>query len=153
MSGFWYYWMSLPECLGFFMARSIPASKVLTFLRGAVPEYLRSNNGHEFVEAALNAWLQEQGVRPTFITHLLSLFYPERVSMKAASSNISQVKSYSGLVILTGKDSRIFLFMDGAIVIISNTKSRLYANPRDGFLEDLRWSGRQDLNLRPIPPQ
>jgi putative transposase len=62
------------ECLGFFMARSIPASKVLAFLqavmaqRGAVPEYLRSDNGPEFIEAALNAWLKEQGVRPTFIT-------------------------------------------------------------------------------------
>lgn len=62
------------ECLGFFIARSIPASKVLTFLqsvmaeRGAVPEYLRSDNGPEFIEAALNAWLKEQGVRPTFIT-------------------------------------------------------------------------------------
>jgi len=62
------------ECLGFFMARSIPASKVLTFLqavmaqREAIPEYLRSDNGPEFIEAALNAWLKEQGVRPTFIT-------------------------------------------------------------------------------------
>jgi putative transposase len=62
------------ECLGFFIARSIPASKVLSFLqavmaeRGAVPEYLRSDNGPEFIEAALNAWLKEQGVRPTFIT-------------------------------------------------------------------------------------
>ena len=62
------------ECLGFFMARSIPASKVLAFLkavmaeRGAVPEYLRSDNGPEFIEAGLNAWLKEQGIRPTFIT-------------------------------------------------------------------------------------
>lgn len=62
------------ECLGFFIARSIPASKVLSFLqevigkRGAIPEYLRSDNGPEFIEASLNAWLKEQGVRPTFIT-------------------------------------------------------------------------------------
>lgn len=62
------------ECLGFYMARSIPSSKVLEFLqgviatRGVVPEFLRSDNGPEFIEKSLNAWLKEQGTRPVFIT-------------------------------------------------------------------------------------
>lgn len=62
------------ECLGFFIARSIPASKVLTFLqevmarRGAAPMYLRSDNGPEFIEAALDARLKEQEILPTCIT-------------------------------------------------------------------------------------
>lgn len=62
------------ECLGFHIARSIPASKVLEFLqeviaeRGVAPEYLRSDNGPEFIEKSLNAWLNEQGTRPVFIT-------------------------------------------------------------------------------------
>lgn len=62
------------ECLGFYIARSIPASKVLSFLEevmakhGRMPKYLRSDNGPEFIEASLNAWLKEKGVRPTFIT-------------------------------------------------------------------------------------
>jgi putative transposase len=62
------------ECLGFYIARSIPASKVLSFLQGVIasrgggPEYLRSDNGPEFIESCLNAWLKEQGTRPVFIT-------------------------------------------------------------------------------------
>lgn len=62
------------ECLGLYIARSIPASKVLEFLkqvmqdRQAIPEYLRSDNGPEFIEAALNEYLKEKGTRPVFIT-------------------------------------------------------------------------------------
>lgn len=62
------------ECLGFHIARSIPAEVVRSFLeqiiseQGRIPEYMRSDNGPEFIEKALNAWLREQGTRPTFIT-------------------------------------------------------------------------------------
>lgn len=61
------------ESLGLFIAISIPASKVRSFLeeaaqrRGCLPEYLRSDNGPEFIEQALNQWLQENGTRPIFI--------------------------------------------------------------------------------------
>ena len=61
------------ESLGLFIAVSIPASKVRSFLeeaaqrRGCLPEYLRSDNGPEFIESSLNQWLQENGTRPTFI--------------------------------------------------------------------------------------
>ena len=62
------------ECLAFYIARSIPATKVLNFpqeviaRRGTGPEHLRSDNGPEFIESCLNAWLKEQGTRPVFIT-------------------------------------------------------------------------------------
>jgi putative transposase len=62
------------ECLGLYIARSIPASKVLEFLkqvmqeRQGIPEYLRSDNGPEFIETSLNQWLREKGTRPVFIT-------------------------------------------------------------------------------------
>lgn len=62
------------ESLDLHMAKSIPAAKVRAFLerviaeRGVTPEFIRSDNGPEFIEQGLNVWLCEQGTRPTFIT-------------------------------------------------------------------------------------
>ena len=60
------------ECLGILVARSITASGVSGFLevlvlqRGA-PGNVRSDNGPEFVAAAVKEWAAEQAIRPHYI--------------------------------------------------------------------------------------
>ena len=60
------------ECLAIHVDSRIPASKVKSVLerlfreRGA-PEYLRSDNGPEFVEKTLCKWLKEQGTKTAYI--------------------------------------------------------------------------------------
>jgi len=60
------------ECLGILVARSITASGVSGFLevlvlqRGA-PGNMRSDNGPEFVAAAVKEWAAEQAIRPHYI--------------------------------------------------------------------------------------
>ena len=57
------------ECLALAVRRSFRAKEVLAGLiaqRGA-PAHLRSDNGPEFVAAAVQAWLKEQGVGPLYI--------------------------------------------------------------------------------------
>lgn len=45
------------ECLAITVARSLPADRVLQGLRGA-PQYLRSDNGPEFIAHRIRRWLE-----------------------------------------------------------------------------------------------
>ena len=60
------------ECLCIYVARQINASKVrrvmadLIDLHGA-PEYIRSDNGSEFIERKLRAWLAENKIKTIYI--------------------------------------------------------------------------------------
>lgn len=59
------------ECLTIYVAARIPASKVKSvlerlFREHGAPEYLRSDNGPEFVEKTLRAWLKEQGTKTAY---------------------------------------------------------------------------------------
>ena len=60
------------ECLGIWVATSILAEDVIAFLstifqRRTTPVFLRSDNGSEFTAEALQAWLAQKKVGPTFI--------------------------------------------------------------------------------------
>ena len=60
------------ECLSIHVAARIPASKVKSVLERlfgehGAPEYLRSDNGPEFVEKTRRAWLKEQGTKTAYI--------------------------------------------------------------------------------------
>ena len=60
------------ECLSIHVDSRLPASKVQSVLerlfgeQGA-PEHLRSDNGPEFIEKRLRAWLKEQGTKTLYI--------------------------------------------------------------------------------------
>jgi transposase InsO family protein len=61
------------ECLAIRVEPSIPASVVIEalewlFLTRGVPDYIRSDNGPEFVSGAVCQWLKESGCQTLFIT-------------------------------------------------------------------------------------
>lgn len=61
------------ECLAIRVDRSIGADKVIAtlewlFLLHGAPEYIRSDNGPEFIAKTLQAWLEERGPKTLFIT-------------------------------------------------------------------------------------
>ncbi len=61
------------ECHHIRVARSIGADKVIAslewlFLLHGTPEYLRSDNGPEFIAKALREWLGERGAKTLYIT-------------------------------------------------------------------------------------
>jgi transposase InsO family protein len=56
------------ECLGILVARSITASDVIAYLQGlsqkrGAPENLRSDNGPEFIAAALRGWAEKASIK------------------------------------------------------------------------------------------
>jgi transposase InsO family protein len=60
------------ECLAIDVAGSIRSGRVIDVLTRLVslhgaPQYLRSDNGPQFVALALLRWIQEAGLDPTFI--------------------------------------------------------------------------------------
>lgn len=60
------------ECLAIEVATSMPAKKVMAVLarlfeEHGVPQYLRSDNGPEFIARALREWLSEQSSAPFYI--------------------------------------------------------------------------------------
>ena len=60
------------ECKAIAVERSMPAAKVLgvleeAFAEGGRPEYLRSDNGPEFIAEAIQRWLASRGTRPHYI--------------------------------------------------------------------------------------
>lgn len=60
------------EAIGTDVHHSIPARKVIEFLKKLFrkygrPDYLRSDNGPEFVAAAVQEWLKEEDVRTAYI--------------------------------------------------------------------------------------
>jgi putative transposase len=60
------------ECLAIEVGGSLSARRVMTVLERAFgdhgsPEWLRSDNGPEFIGLALKAWLAERGSRPRYI--------------------------------------------------------------------------------------
>jgi putative transposase len=60
------------ECLAIEVGRSIAAPRVIAvlervFAEHGPPEWLRSDNGPEFIASALKAWLAEKGSRPRYI--------------------------------------------------------------------------------------
>ena len=60
------------ECLALEPARSLPAFKVKRILArlfkgGRMPKFIRSDNGPEFIEAALRRWFGRLGVKTLFI--------------------------------------------------------------------------------------
>jgi putative transposase len=60
------------ECLAIVVSTSFPASKVIGTLEGliqahAAPEYLKSDNGSEFIAHLLQAWLAGRGSKSHFI--------------------------------------------------------------------------------------
>lgn len=61
------------ECLHLKAARSFPATRVIDCLEwllmttGRRPQHLRSDNGPEFIAAAVKDWLQQAGVRTAYI--------------------------------------------------------------------------------------
>ena len=61
------------ECLAVHVAWSIRAADVITVVEAAmarfgVPEYLRSDNGPEFIAYAIQDWLKDKGVKTIYIT-------------------------------------------------------------------------------------
>lgn len=61
------------ECLAIWVARRITAAEVIGVMAGLMrergaPEHLRSDNGPEFIAAALRGWLSQQGVQTLYIT-------------------------------------------------------------------------------------
>ena len=60
------------ECLAIEVRRSFPARQVLIVLKRlfaehGAPEFLRSDNGPEFIADAIRAWLAEQGAKTLYI--------------------------------------------------------------------------------------
>jgi putative transposase len=60
------------ECLAIQVETRLPSNKVKAvlerlFREHGAPEYLRSDNGPEFVEKALRKWLKEQGTKTVYI--------------------------------------------------------------------------------------
>ena len=60
------------ECLAIEVARSITAAAVIAILAGLIatrgpPEAIRSDNGPEFIAAAVRKWLATQATQPLFI--------------------------------------------------------------------------------------
>jgi putative transposase len=61
------------ECLHLKAARSFPATRVIDSLEwllmttGRRPQHLRSDNGPEFIAAAVKEWLQQAGVKTAYI--------------------------------------------------------------------------------------
>ena len=60
------------ECLAIKVARRLPAQAVIEVLRWVfaergVPEYLRSDNGPEFIAKAIQGWLKERQVKTQYI--------------------------------------------------------------------------------------
>ncbi len=60
------------ECLAIKVARRLPAKAVIEVLRSVfaergVPEYLRSDNGPEFIAKAIQGWLKERQVKTHYI--------------------------------------------------------------------------------------
>jgi putative transposase len=60
------------ECLAIEVATSLPSAKVIQVLTRlfavqGVPQYLRSDNGPEFIAKAVRAWLSEQSSAPFYI--------------------------------------------------------------------------------------
>jgi putative transposase len=60
------------ECLALPVESGLPASKVQAVLEGlfrehGAPEYLRSDNGPEFIDKALRKWLKQKGTQTLFI--------------------------------------------------------------------------------------
>ena len=60
------------ECLAIKVARRLPAKAVIEVLRWVfaergVPEYLRSDNGPEFIAKAIQGWLKERQVKTHYI--------------------------------------------------------------------------------------
>lgn len=61
------------ECLLLKAARSFPAQRVIVELEevmvctGRIPQYLRSDNGPEFVAKSLRSWLEQAHVGPRYI--------------------------------------------------------------------------------------
>lgn len=60
------------ECVAIFVAHSIQADNVIAvlcqvFRHRGMPEFLRSDNGSEFTAHAVQTWLDEHQVGPTFI--------------------------------------------------------------------------------------
>jgi len=60
------------ECLTIRVERKITASDVIEtlkvlFINRGIPEYIRSDNGPEFVAALIRQWLQDLGVKTLFI--------------------------------------------------------------------------------------
>jgi transposase InsO family protein len=61
------------ECLALEVARSMPAQRVIAVLEWlclvhGTPEYLRSDNGPEFIAHAVQAWLHDHGCATAYIT-------------------------------------------------------------------------------------
>lgn len=61
------------ECLHIRIDRSIGAAKVIAtlewlFLLHGRPQYIRSDNGPEFIASALRLWLEKQGPTTLYIT-------------------------------------------------------------------------------------
>lgn len=60
------------ECLAITVARSLPGDRVLPVLaqlvaRRGAPQYLRSDNGPEFIARRIQRWLQREGITTAYI--------------------------------------------------------------------------------------
>ena len=61
------------ECLACYVARRITSKHVIeclgeVFIQKGMPEYLRSDNGSEFIAKRVRGFLERLGTKPTFIT-------------------------------------------------------------------------------------